>query len=46
MSNGLIFGISKIGDLLIRNKITETDAGGALENIKLVISEYELEYKS
>ncbi len=43
-NNKLTLGIAKIGDLLLRNRIEDTDAG-ALENISLKIPEYQRPYK-
>lgn len=45
MKNRLTLGIAKIGDLLLRNKITETDSGEPPKNIKLTIPEYQRPYK-
>ena len=45
MSNRLTLGITKIGDLLLRNKVTITDSGDALEGIRLTIPEYQRPYK-
>lgn len=45
MSNKLTLGITKIGDLLLRNKVTITDSGDALEGIRLTIPEYQRPYK-
>lgn len=45
MSNRLTLGITKIGDLLLKNKVTKTDKGEALEEIKLAIPEYQRPYK-
>lgn len=45
MPNSLILGITKIGDLLIRNKITETEGGGSIDNISLIIPPYQRPYK-
>lgn len=42
--NKLTFGIAKIGDLLLENRIGDSDAG-ALENIQLKIPEYQRPYK-
>ncbi len=39
MGNRLTLGITKIGDLLLRNRVTITDSGNALERIKLTISQ-------
>ncbi|MBQ9301662.1 DUF262 domain-containing protein [Butyrivibrio sp.] len=45
MGKGLTLGLSKIGDLLLNNKITITDSGSSLENIILTIPEYQRPYK-
>ena len=45
MNNQLTLGITKIGDLLLKNRVTITDAGSALEGIKLTIPEYQRPYK-
>ncbi|MCR4819094.1 MAG: DUF262 domain-containing protein, partial [Fretibacterium sp.] len=45
MSNRLTLGITKIGDLLLRNRVTTTDSGGPLEGIRLTIPEYQRPYK-
>ena len=45
MSCQLTLGITKIGDLLLKNKITNTDGGNALEGIKLTIPKYQRPYK-
>ena len=45
MANNLRLGITKIGDLLLRNRISETDNGSPIENIKLKIPEYQRPYK-
>ena len=45
MSNRLTLGITKIGDLLLRNRVTITDSGDALEGIRLTIPEYQRPYK-
>lgn len=45
MRNRLILGITKIGDLLLKNRITKTESGDSLENIKLKIPEYQRPYK-
>lgn len=43
--NNLTLAITTIGDLLLENKITKTDSGLALKDIKLVIPEYQRPYK-
>ena len=43
--NNLTLAITTIGDLLLENKITKTDNGLALKDIKLVIPEYQRPYK-
>jgi hypothetical protein len=45
MENGLTLGITTIGDLLLRNRISETDRGKALEEISLTIPDYQRPYK-
>lgn len=45
MKNGLKLGITKIGDLLLKNRITIIENGTSLENIKLKIPEYQRPYK-
>ncbi len=45
MKNQLILGIARIGDLLLHDKVTETDTGNPLENISLKIPEYQRPYK-
>lgn len=45
MGHGLILGITTIGDLLLNNKITETDSGNPIEGIKLTIPDYQRPYK-
>lgn len=45
MISKLILGIAKIGDLLVKNKITTIDDGSSLENISLKIPEYQRPYK-
>ncbi len=45
MSKQLRLGITNIGDLLIDNRITMTNSGTALEEIRLVIPEYQRPYK-
>ena len=45
MSNNLNLGITKIGDLLIHNRITKTEGGGSIDNISLNIPSYQRPYK-
>jgi len=45
MANELTLGLSRIGDLLIDNKITVTDNGNPIADVKLVIPEYQRPYK-
>lgn len=45
MRKRLTLGITKIGDLLLKNRITITDSGEALEGIRLTIPEYQRPYK-
>lgn len=45
MGHGLILGITTVGDLLLRNRITETDSGNPIEGIKLTIPDYQRPYK-
>lgn len=45
MSKALTLAITKIGDLLTENRITEDESGRAIENIKLLIPEYQRPYK-
>lgn len=45
MGNNLTLGITSIGDLLLRNRIADTEHGTALENIKLTIPDYQRPYK-
>lgn len=45
MSNCLKLSITKIGDLLLKNKITQDKHGNAIENINLVIPNYQRPYK-
>ena len=39
MSNGLILGTTRIGDLRLNNTITKTDNGNPIDNIRLTIPE-------
>lgn len=45
MVNKLTLGITSIGDLLLRNRISETDSGNAIEGVKLTIPDYQRPYK-
>lgn len=45
MVNKLTLGISTIGDLLLNNKISRISDGSSLDDIKLVIPEYQRPYK-
>lgn len=45
MSKPLTIAITKIGDLLLNNRITIAENGQPIENIKLVIPEYQRPYK-
>lgn len=45
MTNGLILGISTIGDLLLKNTITIISDGNSLADVNLVIPEYQRPYK-
>ncbi len=45
MSKKLTLGITKIGDLLLHNKITSTEDGNSIQNIILKIPEYQRPYK-
>lgn len=45
MGNRLTLGITKIGDLLLKNRISMTDGGVPLEDIYLTIPEYQRPYK-
>ena len=45
MANRLTLGITSIGDLLLKNSVTETENGNPLENIDLTIPEYQRPYK-
>ena len=45
MEKRLTFGITKIGDLLLKNRISRTDNGDTLEHILLTIPEYQRPYK-
>ena len=45
MNEGLRLGISKIGDLLLNNKITDSEDGSSIDGIMLKIPEYQRPYK-
>lgn len=45
MSNRLILGIAKIGDLLLNNRITTVECGDSIDDIRLKIPEYQRPYK-
>lgn len=45
MSKPLTIAITNIGDLLLNNKITSVENGQLIENIKLVVPEYQRPYK-
>lgn len=45
MDAHLNLAITNIGDLLLRNKVTQDKNGSAIENIKLVIPNYQRPYK-
>ena len=45
MNEGLRLGISKIGDLLLNNKITDSEDGSSIDGIVLRIPEYQRPYK-
>ena len=45
MSTNLKLGIAKIGDLLLKNRISETDSGKPIDDLKLKIPEYQRPYK-
>lgn len=45
MSNRLILGIAKIGDLLLNNRITTVEGGDSIDDIRLKIPEYQRPYK-
>ena len=45
MANGLTLGITKIGDLLLRDKITRSENGASRDHIRLIIPEYQRPYK-
>ncbi len=45
MTHSLILAITKIGDLLLKNKITMDFDGHSIDNIKLHIPEYQRPYK-
>lgn len=45
MHDGLTLGITKIGDLLLHNRISETESGEPCENVSLKIPVYQRPYK-
>lgn len=45
MSAGLTLGISGIGDLLLKNKITTSESGFAIDGVSIRIPEYQRPYK-
>ena len=45
MAAGLKLGISTIGDLLLRNRVSKDEDGNSIENITLRIPEYQRPYK-
>ena len=45
MNHQLMLGITTIGDLLLKSRITNTNNGNALEGIELTIPEYQRPYK-
>lgn len=45
MKNNLLLAITKIGDLLIDNKITTDKDGNSIDSVKLLIPEYQRPYK-
>lgn len=45
MSNRLILGIAKIGDLVLNNRITTVEGGDSIDDIRLKIPEYQRPYK-
>lgn len=45
MTNKLILGITRIGDLLYKNRITITEDGTSIDNLYLRIPEYQRPYK-
>ena len=45
MGNRLTLGITKIGDLLLRNRVTITESGDSKEGIELNIPKYQRPYK-
>ncbi len=45
MSAGLTLGISSIGDLLLKNKITTSESGFAIDGVSIRIPEYQRPYK-
>ena len=45
MNNHLTLGITSIGDLLLKNRISKTTSCDFLDNIKLTIPDYQRPYK-
>lgn len=45
MSNSLRLAITKIGDLLLNNKITQDNEGNPIDNVNLMIPNYQRPYK-
>ena len=45
MIHNLTLGLTTIGDLLLSNRISETNSGNAIEGIKLTIPDYQRPYK-
>ena len=45
MEKRLTFGITKIGDLLLKNRISRIDNGDTCEHVLLTIPEYQRPYK-
>ena len=45
MTNRLTLGVTTIGDLLLRRKVSETDSGQPLDGISLCIPVYQRPYK-
>ena len=45
MGNGLTLGLTTVGDLLLKNRISKIQGGTSLDSIKLTIPEYQRPYK-
>ena len=45
MGNGLTLGLTTVGDLLLKNRISKIQGGASLDGIKLTIPEYQRPYK-